>query len=758
VDPLEVFTVAEWKEHAHAVLSRLGDAHSGSVVVVRSSAVVEDIDPSLPPGFFHSELGVPADDEAALSTAIASVIQSYARHEATWADLSHNEILVQRQVVTPRLAGIADTGAPGGLYLQVEYDDESGRTDTVTAGRKTRRIDLLRNEYTLPKPWARIRDALLEVERILSNPGLLIEFALDSEDWVHVFQAKPRPRSLCKPVDQAACALAHQLLAATYNILERQGAWSDMADWNPAEMLGDRPVPMAASLYQRVVTNAAWLQGRVALGYRAVGPGPLVELLAEKPYVNLRMSFLSLTPASLDSALADRIVEDRIQALQGRPDLHDKVELELLVTTPDVARQDRFRPLGKQGIDVGDMRELNKHLGRLTSAALGQYADYCRADAESTDALVIWCRSARSAVADNDLNGMLLFADQALTRCAHEGVVPFSRQARLAFMAREILGQFVASGVIDQGWLDQWWRQLGTVARDVSNAVRRVASGDITRAQFNEEFGHLRARTYDIRCPRYDQVSELATPARMENGERAPAPPLPRKTAREVSKRLALASIPLGAEQFLTFVSQVFQGRESTKFAFTRVLSDALEAIARAGVLLGVSRDELAYLRLDQLFHGETVKVGAELLRRSAAEGRAKWEAAQNVSLPSVLFSAEDLTAVRHRVGCPSFVTERVVTGDVIVLTDPSPDSRCDIDNKIVAVEAADPGLDWLFAFPIAGLVTQYGGALSHMAVRCAEFGVPAAIGCGERVFSQIVTAGRLSLNCRERSIEFPVK
>ncbi len=758
VDPFEVFTAGEWGRSANAVLSRLENAHSGSVVVVRSSAVVEDIDPSLPPGFFHSQIGVPADDTAALSAAIASVIQSYARHEATWAELGRNEVLVQRQVVRPRLAGIADTGARGGLYFQVEYDDESGRTDTATAGRNIRRIDLLRNEYTLPNPWARIRDAFLEVEGILSRPNLLIEFALDPEGWVHVFQAKPRPKSLCRPVDQAAHALAHELLAATYDILERQGAWSDMADWNPAEMLGDRPVPMATSLYQRVVTNAAWLQGRVALGYRAVGPGPLVELLAEKPYVNLRMSFLSLTPASLDSALAVRFVEDRIRALQERPDLHDKVELDLLFTTPDVAGLDRFRPLVDRGIDVGDARELNEHLGRLTSAALARYDAYCRAGAESTDALVAWCRSARSAVADDDPNGMLRFTDQALTRCANEGVAPFSLQARLAFMAREMLSEFVASGVLDQGWLDQWWRNLGTVALDVSKAIRRVASGDITRAQFNARFGHLRARTYDIRCPRYDQVGELATPARTENGKRAPAPPLPGKTARAISQRLAMAGIPLGAEQFLSFVSQVFRGRESTKFAFTRVLSDALEAIARVGELLGVSREELAFLRLDQLFHREAVKVGSELWRRLAAEGRARWEAAQNVSLPSVLFSVDDLAAVRHRVGSPNFVTTRVVTGDIVVLTDPSPVSSCDLDSKIVAVEAADPGLDWLFAFPIAGLVTQYGGALSHMAVRCAEFGVPAAIGCGERVYSQIVAAGRLSLNCRERSIEFPVK
>lgn len=754
VDPLEVFSVAEWETSTSDVLSRLNNAFKGTVVIVRSSAAVEDIDPRLPPGLFHSQLGVCADDTTAIAAAITAVIQSYACHETTWADLGQNEVLVQRQVVKPRLSGIADTGTPGGLYIQVEYDDESARTDTVTAGGYTRRIDLLREGFALPQPWGQIRDALLEAEQILSNPGLLIEFALDNEGRVHVFQAKLRPMFLDKPVNQDACELAHKLLATTYEILERQDSWSDMADWNPAEMLGDRPRPMTASLYQRVVTNAAWLQGRVALGYRDVGPGPLVKLLAEKPYVNLRMSFLSLTPATLDSALANRIVEDRIQALQERPELHDKVELDLLLTTPDVAGLNCFQHLVERGFDVNEVREFQKHLGQLTSAAIAHYDAYCREDAETTAAVVTWCRSARSAFLDEDLNGMLLFAERALSKCANEGVGPFSRQARLAFMARDMLGQFVSAGVLEQSWLDQWWRHLETVALDVSNAIRQVAAGEITRAQFNAEFGHLRARTYDIRCPRYDQIGELASPVLLKNSEREPAPPLPSKSERVINKSLEAADIPLSAEEFLDFVSRVFQGRESTKFAFTRVLSDALEAVARAGQILGVTREELAFLRLDEIFRSAGLEVTREFWRRAAAQGRERWESAQKIALPGVIFSAYELAAVRHRIERPNFVTDRVAIGEVVVLEDPSPVPESEITDKIVAVEAADPGLDWLFAFPIAGLVTQYGGALSHMAVRCAEFGVPAAIGCGERIYGQVLTAKRLCLNCRNGDID----
>ena len=53
------------------------------------------------------------------------------------------------------------------------------------------------------------------------------------------------------------------------------------------------------------------------------------------------------------------------------------------------------------------------------------------------------------------------------------------------------------------------------------------------------------------------------------------------------------------------------------------------------------------------------------------------------------------------------------------------------LDRKIVLIENADPGLIGYFQ-NIAGLITKY-GANSHMAIRCAEFDIPAAIGCGER-------------------------
>ena len=69
-------------------------------------------------------------------------------------------------------------------------------------------------------------------------------------------------------------------------------------------------------------------------------------------------------------------------------------------------------------------------------------------------------------------------------------------------------------------------------------------------------------------------------------------------------------------------------------------------------------------------------------------------------------------------------------------------------------IKSADPGFDWIFSHNIAGLITQYGGPNSHMAIRCAEFGLPAAIGCGEKLYNQLLKAKVIELDCGSRKIE----
>ena len=68
-------------------------------------------------------------------------------------------------------------------------------------------------------------------------------------------------------------------------------------------------------------------------------------------------------------------------------------------------------------------------------------------------------------------------------------------------------------------------------------------------------------------------------------------------------------------------------------------------------------------------------------------------------------------------------------------------------------IPAADPGYDWIFNHEVSGLITQYGGANSHMAIKTAELGIPAAIGVGKKLYEQILISNMISLDCENKKI-----
>jgi phosphoenolpyruvate-protein kinase (PTS system EI component) len=68
-------------------------------------------------------------------------------------------------------------------------------------------------------------------------------------------------------------------------------------------------------------------------------------------------------------------------------------------------------------------------------------------------------------------------------------------------------------------------------------------------------------------------------------------------------------------------------------------------------------------------------------------------------------------------------------------------------------IKNADPGYDRIFTINPSGLITQYGGVASHMAIRCAELALPAAIGCGEILYEKLKFSSKVMLDCKNEEI-----
>ena len=95
-------------------------------------------------------------------------------------------------------------------------------------------------------------------------------------------------------------------------------------------------------------------------------------------------------------------------------------------------------------------------------------------------------------------------------------------------------------------------------------------------------------------------------------------------------------------------------------------------------------------------------------------------------------------------------MTKKKVSGEYIQLNISKNIQK--LDNKIVVIENADPGYDWIFSHNISGLVTKFGGANSHMAIRCSELNIPAAIGAG-KLYDEIKKYNKIEINPVEKKI-----
>ena len=90
--------------------------------------------------------------------------------------------------------------------------------------------------------------------------------------------------------------------------------FSNMCDWNPAEMIGIKPFPLATSLYSELITDGVWSQQRSDYGYKNVSPNRLMINLAGSPFIDVRTDFNSFLPNGLPRKIQDKAIKFYLQA------------------------------------------------------------------------------------------------------------------------------------------------------------------------------------------------------------------------------------------------------------------------------------------------------------------------------------------------------------------------------------------------------------------------------------------------------------
>lgn len=759
--PISYFTrtsyAAERETTLRSLVKRFGPH---GLLIVRSSATDEDGFALANAGRYHSELNVLATLED-LGRAVDLVFHSYAGNDPL------DEVLVQPQLEGARASGVMftrtlGTGAP---YRVINYTVGSD-TAAITGGASRDGVKLYVSRMAssetldrLPELGRRLIQSADEIEACVCHDALDIEFALDADDQLVTLQVRPlmvddvhqdrgRDGDVADALDDIHETL-QQLTPPPPGQVGRRTAWSVMADWNPAEIIGLTPAPLALDLYRKIITDTVWAQQRYEVGYRDVREWPLIRSFGGQAFVDVRASLNSFLPASLPDLLAESLIEYALERLQVDPSQHDKLEFELIPTCLDFSHQDWERRYLEAGTcNAEDLALLREGLRQVTCAIIARaprdisYAHYLEAECPALE-------SVREPFAD--------WLRSVLQVCSAQGALCFAHLARGGFVVAALLRSAVARGLLTDERRALLMESISGVGRMLTDAAAQVRDGQLSRNDFIRRFGHLRPGTYDISIPTYrDKPSLYLDP--IITTSNVPALPVFEWTAQEravLSGPLAELNIGLDMDGLLRFAHQAVGGREYSKFVFTRLLSSALDGLAQEAHKAGISTDLHDCMPLSVWLDQSVevwgrVEAGQTLVELTERRHR-QHTLASLIFLPPVLTEAYEIHAFEVPHSKPTFITTRKAQAKLRVVHPGEVVERQHVEGCVVAITNADPGYDYLFALGIRGLMTAYGGPNSHMAIRASEFSIAAVIGIGSESFAQLRDGSMIDLDCKKR-------
>lgn len=762
------FSVAEWQQNSHEILQKIS-AKFTSPLIIRSSCAAEDNHQTSNAGAFLSLLNIDAKNQDKIVQAITQVINSYGENV-----LASDEVLVQPMLQKVKFSGVAFSHDPNTCspYRIISWQDGEDTT-AVTAGNSQIQTIQIAAEASantknisanLVEKFQPVLCLINELLNLFDHQPIDCEFAVLQSGEIYLLQARPlilkyQPESQIEQTQrlQTIAAKIQRGMQPHPFLMGKTTVYGVMPDWNPAEIIGIRPKPLALSLYRELVTDNIWAYQRHNYGYRNLRSFPLMPNFFGLPYIDVRLSFNSFIPASLNEVIAGRLVDYYIQRLVAEPMLHDKVEFEIVFSCYTLDLPERLKILQKFSFSQNEQNAIADALRTLTNRIIRPKNALWQADADKLKILNDRREKLFASGVDNLEKIYWLLEDGK-----RYGTLPFAGLARAGFIAVQMLKSLVAVGILSHDDYDAFMNSVSTVSGQLSRDRK-----NLDKTTFLSKYGHLRPGTYDILSPRYDEAPDLyfnfaeknqqnlvENTENVEKSNKIFSLTLPQM--KQIGELLESHGLQCDVVSLLDFMQSGIQLRELSKFYFTKNLSGALALISQVGENLGFDKHDLAFCSVGVFkeLHVSATKAKA-LLQRSIEQGKSRFEQTTKVSLPPLITSPQDIWAFEYPQTLPNFITQKQIAAEVIVLNLSEQEFKTqNLIGKIVCIPNADPGFDWLFSHKIAALITAWGGVNSHMAIRAGELGLPAIIGAGEKLYKKWASCQKLLINCEAKKVE----
>lgn len=691
-------------------------------LMLRSNSNLEDSFESSNAGKFLTIGPISLKDKTFFMESVKNVFDSYGKEE-------DKSVLIQEFVEDITQSGVVTSFIPGKSlnYYSISIS-EFGDFDNVTAGTSNNIVTIylhrsLEKITSNLSSYKRFFNAIKQVENITQHNSVDVEL-INTTKKSFLVQARPLV-SVNKNINNSEKE-KHFLLKEmrkfqslsneTDGRFGLQNFYSNMSDWNPAEIIGKRPKKLSILLYDYMITRDTWNKQRVQFGYRYFKNSSLMTTFGDSAYIDVKKSLNSFLPKKINSQSCEKIINFQIDQLVKNPENHDKIEFKIAESAYNFESYKYLQKKYKYIIDEHEIKVWDEELKRI------YYKSNKIHDENSKTIFEAYKKISKIQI-----------IDQAFFRYVKNYMaLPFAHHARIAFLYMSQLKQLVELGVIEEIDSNNLMSNIDSVSHQMRRDAYLVKINKKSISSFIRNYGHVRPGNYDINSKNLrNSIDEIVTPM-IKNSTMQAKGEKDDSAVLKIDNYLKKIDFNFDGQTWVNNFKNSIASRENSKFYYSKGLDMILCEFEKNEILHNNFIEKYSYNKNIYKGFGE--------------------DNHGNVFLPDTINRAEDFFAFKQIKNKPNFQGLGSLKGKLQVINSDEIQSS-KLKNSIVLIDSADPGWDWIFSFNIRGLITKYGGPNSHMAIRCAENKIPCVMGLGDSLYDELLNYKLLNVNFENETI-----
>lgn len=717
-------------------------------VAIRSSHYQEDQNKNSYAGYFDSFLNVEKDNKKELRDKILKVFKSYKKLSNR---NNQNEVIIQDMVKDVCLSGVVtscdkDNFTP---YYIINFTKSSNTADITSGSLNGSTFTYYKKSKIKPKNQYLIKVINL-VDELIKKKGeaLDIEFAFNKKKEIFLLQVRNIVKNnnyknvnldFTNPFKKLSKKIK-KLKQRHYGLYGNTNLFGVMPDWNPAEIIGIRPNNLAISLYGKLITDEIWAEDRKKFGFKDVTSHHLLTNFFGTPYVDIRVDFNSWIANKLNKKLSEKLVNFYLKKYKNRTEYHDKIEFNIIFTCFTFSTKKKIQELLKHGFNKKDIFEISKSLKEITKKSFSILKES-----------ILEVNKLKESQEDI-INSKIYEIDKIywlIEDCKKFGTSSFASIARCAFIANDFLNSLVELKIFSKDDRMKFLSSIKTVVSEMNEDLFRVS-----KKRFIKKYGHLRPSTYDISSLSYKEGFKKYFSGKTNFKKTEKKFFLNKEQNTKIGVLLKKENLEVSVKEFLKFLKLAISQREKTKFYFSKNIDLVFQMILKIGKRNNIAREDLGFININtilDLYYNLDLSNLERKLKAEIKYNKKNYKFNRLIKLPKNIISEKDVNFFLEKYPKSNFIARGDVTANIVCL---NKSLNQNLNGKIICIESADPGYDFIFSKNIKGLVTMFGGVNSHMAIRCSELNIPAAIGVGNNIFKNIISSKILRLNTKIERID----